>query len=217
MKLGSLRHKWMMSSKPPPLSRILSDDEQLVWSHFRDDEMMLSIFEPRRLVISYSEIFGQLICASLGAYGIWWRFSELLSSGFSLKVMAWLGLFLGFFVWAGYSAFDNIKDIHFPNLKFKKDERLFLITNRRLLSTDGVGRIIQEMSITEISGFADLAYEKNAEADEDDEEGYERELLVSQKGKPSPFSGGFYFHHIPDKEKVMNIISELANVEIKYG
>jgi len=206
----SLRHHWYRPTKAPVISDFLREGETRVWSHFFDDEMLLSNYDKPILIRAYAYILGHLFLVMVGVYGVYWKLSELRDFGFSFSLAAWICLFVTVFIWAAYSVYIEIRDLYFPGLRFKNDERFFLITNQRLLKTNGAWRIIQEMRISEIAGFADLACENTTEWDEDDEEGYERELYVSRKGEPSPFSNTFYFHHLPDKNKVMNVIKELA-------
>lgn len=206
----SLRHHWYRPTKAPVISDFLREGETHVWSHFFDDEMLLSNYDKPILIRAYAYILGHLFLVMVGVYGVYWRLSELRDFGFSFSLAAWICLFVTVFIWAAYSVYIEIRDLYFPGLRFKNNERFFLITNQRLLKTNGAWRIIQEMRISEIAGFADLACENTTEWDEDDEEGYERELHVIRKGEPSPFSNTFYFHHLPDKNKVMNVIKELA-------
>lgn len=209
----TLRNHWYVPSKSPVISNFLREGERHVWSYFFDDEMLMSNYVKPSSMRIYAHVLGNLVLTMIGAFGIHWRLSELQAFGFSYILAAWICLFVILFLGAAYSVYIEIRDLHFPGLRFKNDERFFLITNQRLLKTNGAWQIIQEMPVCEIAGFADIACENTAEWDEDGEEGYERELYVSRKAEPSPFSNTFYFHHLPDKDKVMNIIKELTEEE----
>ena len=214
MILSAPKYVFLRQDQRSAIDVLLAPDEEVLWSSLRDPDFVKIDSARSSWKSVYAEVLGNFVLICVGVYGVIFTSTDIGLAGPSFRLIAMLIIFAGLVIFLVWKIYAELRDFHFPHVRLRHFERPFLITNSRLVALNEQGRIINEMRITDISGFADLSIEDTTEWDEDPDESYDSELFIARRGENDPFANGFFIHGLKDRQAVMTLIANLAQIEI---
>lgn len=214
MILYAPKYPFLRQDQHSAIEHLLAPHEDVLWSSLRSPNFVKNDTARSPWKSVYAEAFGHFLLICVGVYGVTFTSTDIRIDGASFRLIAMFIIFAGLAGFLAWKIYTEIRDFHFPYIRLRRFERPFLVTNFRLLALNERGRIINEMRVSDVSGFADLSTENTTEWGEDHEEGYDAELFILRRGEKDPFANGFSINGLTDRQAVMTLIAKLAKIEI---
>lgn len=189
-------------------------DEALLWSSLRDPDSIKTDIAPSSWMRTYAEAFCHFLLICVGIYGVIFTQADIAATGLSFPLFGGLILYSGLAVFMVWKVYVELRDFHFPHIPQRPFQYPFVISNLRLLRFDPRGKIVNELPVSDISGFIDIPAEDTTEWDEDQEEVDDSTIFVTRRSETDPFANGFIINGLIDREAVMTLIARLAKIEI---